>query len=65
MRRQTLQPSGWLLPPVMPSVWSWYQIALARWSFGYWKTPKPGRQVTQYLLFAFAAKKSYQVPTVA
>lgn len=49
----------------MPSVWSWYQIALARWSFGYWKTPKPGRQVTQYLLFAFAAKKSYQVPTVA
>ena len=26
----------------MPSVWSWYQSVVARWSFGYWKIAVPG-----------------------
>ena len=49
----------------MPSAWSWYQMVEARLALGYWKVAKPGAQVAPKLADALAAKKSYQVPTVA
>ena len=54
----------------MPSVWSWYQIVEARWSFGYWNTAVPGSQAivpgaAKPWAEALLWKKSYHVPTVA
>ena len=37
----------------------------ARGLFGYWKVAKPGPQLAPCFADALAAKKSYQVPTVA
>ena len=49
----------------MPSAWSWYQIVAARFSFGYWKTAKPGPHPTPKERAALASKKWYQVPFLA
>ena len=49
----------------MPRVWSWYQSVDSRWVFGYWNVANPGPHSTPCKAEAFAAKKSYHVPSVA
>src|SRR4029450_12882316 len=65
--RMMKKPAGpaYTLSRVMPRVWSWDHRVAARPVFGYWKTANPEPHVTPYRAAALAAKKSYQVPSVA
>jgi len=54
-----------MLVRVMPSVWSWYHIVVARWSFWYVNTALPAGQLTPLRAAASARNRLWNVPTFA